>query len=130
MADSHASTTPAVSAEPHAHHGHDDAAHVAKHIRGYLFVGALLLVFTLITVGLSYIDFDKMFGGHGWNMIIGMLVATFKASLVAAIFMHLKGERATIWRFLIFTVIFAAGLFLLTLLHEADPIMGTQFNRH
>ena len=54
-----------------------------------------------------------------------MIVATFKAGLVAAIFMHLKGERATIWRFLIFTAIFAAGLFLLTWLHEADPIQGT-----
>jgi cytochrome c oxidase subunit 4 len=123
MADSHASPATA-SADPHAV-SHDDVHHIQKHIRGYLYVGGLLLVFTLITVGLSYVDFDKMLGGHGWNMIIGMIVATFKASLVAAIFMHLKGERATIWRFLIFTAIFALGLFLLTWLHEADPIQGT-----
>lgn len=131
MADSHApAATAAHSEEPHAHHGHDDAAHVAKHLRGYLYVGALLLIFTLITVGLSYVDFDHILGGHGWNMIIGMIVATFKATLVAAIFMHLKGERATIWRFLIFTAIFAAGLFFLTWLHQSDPIMGTRLNQH
>lgn len=128
MAESHASTAP--HAESHDHQGHDDAAHVAKHVKGYIYVGILLLIFTVITVGLSYIDFDAWFGGHGWNMIIGMAVATFKATLVAMIFMHLKGERATIWRFLIFTAFFAAGLFLLTWLHESDPIMGTLLNKH
>lgn len=127
MADSHA---PIAAAAPHEHHAHDDAAHVAKHVRGYILVGGLLLLFTGLTVGLSYVDFDAHFGGHGWNMIIGMIVATFKASLVAMIFMHLKGERATIWRFLIFTAIFVTGLFLLTWLHESDPIMGTLFNQH
>jgi cytochrome c oxidase subunit 4 len=126
MADSHAShVAPAGDAHGSAAAHHDEAEHVAKHVRGYLYVGALLLVFTLITVALSYVDFDKMFGGHGWNIIIAMIVATFKAGLVAAIFMHLKGERATIWRFLFFTAIFFAGLFLLTWLHEVDPIMGT-----
>ena len=123
MADSHAA--PAVDpADPHAvtaEHVH----HIQKHVKGYFYVGGLLFVFTVITVALSYVDFDKFLGGHGWNMIIGMIVATFKASLVAAIFMHLKCERATIWRFLIFTAIFALGLFLLTWLHEADPIQGT-----
>jgi hypothetical protein len=43
---------------------------------------------------------------------------------VAAIFMHLKGEKAMIWKFLFFTMFFVAGLFLLTLLHYADPIGG------
>jgi caa(3)-type oxidase subunit IV len=131
MADSH-STTPvaaphgAPAAHDHSHDSHD----VAKHARGYIMVGGLLLVFTGITVALSYIDFDRHFGGHGWNMIIGMLVATFKASLVAAIFMHLKGERITIWRFLFFTAIFVSGLFFLTYLHWWDPIMGTIHEHH
>ena len=62
-------------------------------------------------------------------MIIGMLVATFKVSLVGAIFMHLKGERPTIWRFLYFTAFFFLGLFLLTWLHWWDPIFGTGYNQ-
>lgn len=144
MADSHAHS-PAVAADPHAHGhaaGHDhshDAEHVAKHVKGYLMVGFALILLTGFTVFLSYLDFDKWFGGHGWNMIIGMIVATFKAGLVAAIFMHLKGERITIWRFLIFTAIFVAGLFFLTYLHWWNPIggvahtpqdSGTYYNQH
>lgn len=129
MADSHASHASATAAEPHAvdHHAAHD---VSKHVKGYLMVGGLLFVLTGVTVWLSYVDFDKMFGGHGWNIIIAMIVATFKAGLVAAIFMHLKGERITIWRFLIFTMFFAFGMFMLTWLHESDPIMGTELNKH
>ena len=97
-------------------HGHHD---VAKHVRKYLMVGALLLVFTLITVGLSYVDF----GSAKANMAIGMLVATFKAGLVAAIFMHLSSEKQLIYRILIFTVFFVLGLFWLTYLHWYDPIV-------
>ena len=122
MADTHATPASHGASDSHAHAiSHEDAHHVAKHVRGYWMVGGLLFVFTIITVALSYYDF----GSRAANIIIAMIVATFKASMVAAIFMHLKGERATIWRFLIFTAIFAAGLFLLTWLHEADPIRGT-----
>lgn len=127
MAD--AQTTEKRAAEPHAvvSHSHDhshDAEHVAKHVKGYLLVGALLLIFTGITVWLSYFNLGE------WNIGVAMIVATFKASLVAAIFMHLKGERATIWRFLFFTAIFVAGLFFLTGLHHADPIRNTQYSHH
>ena len=44
-----------------------------------------LLTFTALTVFLSYVNF----GSHKANMAVGMLVATIKAGLVAAIFMHL-----------------------------------------
>ena len=114
-----------------AHDSHavpHDAHHIAGHLRFYWFTGGVLFAFTAITVALSYLDFDKWFGGHGWNMIIGMFVATFKVTLVAAIFMHLKGERPTIWRFLYFTAFFVAGLFLLTALHYGDQIFGTHYN--
>ena len=59
-----------------------------------------------------------------------MIVATIKVGFVAAIFMHLKGEKWTIWKFLIFTIFFATGLFFLTLLHYVDPIFGTKYNMH
>ena len=122
MADTHITPASAGAPDAHGHAGsHDDAHHVAKHVRGYLLVGLVLFFLTGVTVWLSYVDF----GSHSANIIVAMIVATIKASAVAAIFMHLKGERATIWRFLIFTAIFAAGLFLLTWLHEADPIKGT-----
>ena len=97
------------------HHHHD----VSKHVRKYLLVGAVLLAFTLVTVGLSYVDF----GSTKANMAIGMLVATFKAGLVAAIFMHLSAEKQLIYRILIFTAFFVLGLFWLTYLHWYDPVV-------
>ena len=123
MSDSHA---PASSDAAHHDHAHD----VSKHVKGYLMVGALLIIFTVITVALAYVDFDHIIGGHGWNIIIAMIVASFKAGLVAAIFMHLKGERWMIWKFLLFTVFFALGLFFLTWLHWIDPIFGTNHTHH
>jgi len=130
MADSHApSTDSAHAAATHDGHGEHGSAH-DMHLDLYLGIGITLLVFTLITVGLAYVDFDKMLGGHGWNIIIALVVASFKVCLVGAIFMHLKGEKKTIWRFLYFTAFFVAGLFLLTLLHYADPIFGTSYNTH
>src|SRR4051812_13369131 len=111
MAELH-SHMPTPAPAPHVHDvsapGHD-AEHVSKHVKGYVFVGVVLVLFTFATVGLSYLNIDKVF--HGGNMVVGMIVATFKAGLVAAIFMHLKGERVTIWRFLVFTGIFVCGLF-------------------
>ena len=55
------------------------------------------------------------------NVGIAMLVATFKAGLVAAIFMHLSNEKQLIYRILIFTAFFVLGLFFLTYLAWYDP---------
>ncbi len=106
------------AADGHAADGH--AAHdVAKHIRAYLMVGLTLLVFTGITVALSYIDF----GSQKANIAVAMVVATFKAGLVAVIFMHLSNEKRMIYRILIFTAFFVLGLFFLTYLAWYDPIV-------
>jgi cytochrome c oxidase subunit 4 len=101
-------------AAPDEHAAHD----VAKHVRKYLLVGLTLLVFTIITVILSYVNF----GTQKANVAVAMLVATFKASLVAAIFMHLSNEKRMIYRILIFTSFFVLGLFFLTYLAWYDPI--------
>src|SRR5213079_3451246 len=91
---------------------------IRKHDRGYLMVGALLLAFTGITVALSYVHF----GTQKANIAVAMLVATFKACLVAAIFMHLAAEKRLIYRILIFTGFFVFGLFWLTYLARYDPV--------
>ena len=97
------------------HGGHD----VAKHVRGYLMVGATLITFTIITVFLSYVNF----GTQKANIAVAMLVATFKAGLVAAIFMHLAAEKRLIYRVLIFTGFFVMGLFWLTFFAWYNPIV-------
>ena len=83
---------PDVSPDPSEH---EEYAHnIQKHVRGYLIVGATLLVFTAVTVALSYVDF----GARKANIAVAMLVATLKAGLVAAIFMHLAAEVRSLRR--------------------------------
>ncbi|MEO5753573.1 MAG: cytochrome C oxidase subunit IV family protein [Chthoniobacterales bacterium] len=97
------------------HYAHD----VSKHVRGYLIVGGALLFFTALTVYLSYLDF----GSQMANVTVAMLVATFKAGLVAYIFMHLSAEKKLIYRILIFTALFVFALFWLTYLAWYDPVV-------
>ena len=101
-------------AHEHEHYAHE----VAHHVKKYMMVGATLLVFTGITVGLSYVDL----GTRKMNIAVAMLVAMFKAGLVAAIFMHLSAEKKLIYRVLIFTGLFVFALFWLTFLAWYDPV--------
>jgi hypothetical protein len=50
--------------------------------------------------------------------------------LVGAWFMHLKSEKSTIWKPLLFTFFFCAGLFALCLLAYTDPIHSTSHPLH
>lgn len=123
MSDPHA-VNPVHSAHPaeaaqasqaaHAEHAHD----VAKDLNRYLFVFGALLVGTVVTVAASYIPFPS----NEMNIAVALLIATIKATLVAAIFMHLSHEKWTIYRFLIITVVFVIGLFSLTALAFSDHI--------
>jgi len=60
-------------------------AHVAD-ARVLVAVFAALIVLTGITVAVSYFDFGV------FNLLVALAVATLKASLVAAWFMHLRYE--------------------------------------
>ena len=110
--------TAPVGTSPEAAHDDHVAHNVSKHIRAYLMVGATLITFTAITVFLSYVNFGTMKA----NVAVAMLVATFKAGLVAAIFMHLSNEKRMIYRILMFTAFFVLGLFFLTYLAWYDPV--------
>ncbi len=116
MDESHAPTHAALheAHTPETEHYH----HIAQHVKKYVLVGVILLTFTALTVFLSYVDF----GNRKTNMAVGMLVAAFKAGLVAGIFMHLSAERKLIYRILMFTAIFVFGLFWLTYLAWYDPV--------
>ena len=117
MNETHEPMGAGATAEAAAHDEHG-AHDVAKHVRGYLMVGATLLTFTAITVFLSYVNF----GTQKANIAVALVVATFKAGLVAAIFMHLSSEKRMIYRILIFTFFFVLRLFWLTYLTWYDPI--------
>lgn len=89
-------------------HAHDHD--VSKHIRGYLIIGGTLILGTVLTVLASYIDL-----GHHWNIILALVIATVKASLVALFFMHLISEKQMIYTVLTFTAFFFIGLMFLTI---------------
>jgi cytochrome c oxidase subunit 4 len=79
MADDHGHVHDAVADDGRVH------AHIAT-ARFYWGIFGCLVVLTLLTVKVSYYDFGSA------NIIIALLIASMKASLVAAFFMHLRHD--------------------------------------
>lgn len=91
-------------------------ADISKHIKVYLLVFAALAVGTIITVAAARVDF----GGYV-NVLVALAIATVKATLVAAIFMHLKWEKSMwIWYSLGLCAIFFVFLMSLPVLTTHD----------
>jgi len=101
----------------------DSPEAIYQAIKKIKIIGWVLAVFTVITVGLSYWELPS----HSWNIIVGMIVATFKAALVALIFMHLNHEAKLIYKILAFTVAFVLALFLLFYFSNIDPLVFKDF---
>jgi len=98
-----------------------DSAHsedIHKHVRKYVVVFVALLALTLVTVAVSYLDLSKT-----GAIVVALIIATVKGSLVATYFMHLISEKRMIYMSLILTVVFFAVLMGLPLFHHADPII-------
>jgi cytochrome c oxidase subunit 4 len=71
-------------------HAHPDDGAVHVHIAStqfYIGIFAALVVLTILTVKVSYYDFGPA------NIVIAILIATAKASLVATFFMHLRHDK-------------------------------------
>lgn len=66
----------------------------------YMKVFIALLVLTVITVAVS-----RMHVSAVAHITIAMIVASIKAFLVGAVFMHLKYEKPVIWMYAIFPLI-------------------------
>lgn len=78
----------------HAEHDHGHGSGNGDHVphvlpfKVYIGTFATLLFLTVVTVAASYVDI-----GHTGNLIVALLIATIKASVVALIFMHLKWDH-------------------------------------
>jgi cytochrome c oxidase subunit 4 len=81
---------------------------VQKHVRTYITVFLTLMGLTLVTVAISYLHLSV-----AWAIAVALFIASFKASLVAAYFMHLISERKLIYVTLAFTAFFFLVLILL-----------------
>ena len=94
----------------------DAHADVSKHVKAYIGVFAALAVLTVVTVAISRVHFS----GSG-NIVVALVIAAFKASLVAAIFMHLKWEKSrSIWWVLAICAVFFAVLIFLPVLSVGE----------
>ena len=72
---------------------------VHHHVKTYVMVFVALAFFTVVTVGISYLDLDLITG-----IALALIVASIKGSLVACYYMHLIDEKVTIYRTLQVTV--------------------------
>jgi cytochrome c oxidase subunit 4 len=75
-------------------------------VKTYLAVWLALLVLTGVTAGVAFIDLGP------FNTIVALVIATFKAVLVALIFMHVKYASESLTK----VVLIAAVFFLMILL--------------
>ena len=101
--------------------GDIDSAHPVE-VKGYLAVFGALLLLTLATVGVSYVELPT-----GPSVLVALAIAAAKASLVALFFMHLKGERPMIYWSLGLTAVLVAAFFAFLLWSEGDHLFGTRF---
>ena len=99
---------------------------IAQQINHYRNIFILLLIGTSMTVLASYIEFSVPNSIAG-AIFVGLLIASIKAYLVAANFMHLKTEVKMIHWILILTVFFVSLILFIPLLWDINN-MGNHSN--
>src|SRR5262245_24028909 len=102
---------------------HDDVVAVRKSLRTYFMVGAALLTFTVITVAANLVHLAVPLA-----ITVALIIASFKASMVGAVFMHLSHEKRFIYGSLILTAIFFVALLSIPFLTIWDTY-GTHIQR-
>ncbi len=90
-----------------------EAALVRQHVRVYVMVFAALAVLTVVTVAISYLHLPTHYA-----IGVAVIVASVKASLVAAYFMHLVSEEKVIYYLLLLCAAFFIVLMFVPLLTE------------
>lgn len=93
------------------------AIDIDRTVRGFLVVFITLLALTAVSVGVSYLHLRE------WEaVVVALIIASFKASLVALFFMRLISETKVIFIVLAFTAVFFIVLLFLPLLTNLDKI--------
>ena len=81
-----------------------------------------LLVCTVITVAISYLHLAIKFA-----VILALIVAVFKASLVSGFFMHLTHEKKPIYYLLILTIFLFISLIVLLVFSHHNVFEGLEY---
>ena len=74
---------------------------VKKQVRAYIAVFGALGVLTVLTVGASYLHLSLQ-----GAIALALVIASIKAALVAAVFMHLNNEKKVVWLVLVLAIVF------------------------
>ena len=77
-------------------HNHDEHHEVGP--KGYALILGALITLTIITVWSAGFDFGK------FNIVLAMIIASIKATIVALYFMHLKFEDKLTWIYALYPV--------------------------
>lgn len=99
----------------------DHLGHVVPQ-KTYRTVFLSLLGLTALTVAIAQFDFGS------FNLVVAMLVASVKASLVILFFMHLKYENPITWLYAFFPVFLLAlligGVFIDAPLRDSESVVS------
>lgn len=107
----------------------DSPEEIKKAVKKYALVGACLFIGTLLTVAVAVVPWMD-YGNKGFStgdLVIGLLIASVKASLVMYYFMHLNSEKKMIYFFGVLAIIMALFLYFLTKMAFVDPIQDVNF---
>ncbi|HEX9577517.1 MAG TPA: cytochrome C oxidase subunit IV family protein [Myxococcales bacterium] len=94
-----------------------------KHLGKYYAVFVALICLTAITVAVSYLKLNRPLA-----ITVALIIATIKAGMVAAVFMHLVSEKKVIYAVLILTAAFFLLVLLLPSLTYYEPHYPTVAN--
>jgi cytochrome c oxidase subunit 4 len=93
----------------------DHAVDIDRHVRIYITVFVALMVLTIVTVAISYLDLSTPIA-----VTLALLVAIVKGSLVACYFMHLISEKKLIYAVLALTAAFFVALLALPVITHSN----------
>ena len=82
---------------------------IKNEINSYIKVFGALAVLTVVTVAVASLKFSI-----GLAVLVAMVIATVKGSLVASFFMHLAHEKKLIYLLLCITLVFLMSLLFIT----------------
>lgn len=92
---------------------------VKKHVKTYWVVFGSLLVLTAVTVAISYIHLPMTYA-----VILALVVASTKASLVGLYFMHLISEKTAIYLTLVLTAVLFVFLLVIPWMFPSEAMRG------
>jgi|SRR5436305_5721574 len=95
-----------------------DPESIRRETRAYVTVFVALMVMTVLTVAVSYFHLPVTAA-----ILVALAIATFKGSLVASVFMHLRAEKRVIYWVLVLTVLFFFFLMAIPSISQWDQRM-------